>query len=36
MKYLKYVISWFNLNRGANSIAICPRYDADGTLYTGG
>lgn len=30
------VVSRFNLNRGANSIAICPRYNADGTLYTGG
>lgn len=29
------VVSRFNPSRGANSIAICPRYNADGTLYTG-
>ena len=30
------VVSRFNAGRGANSIAICPRYNADGTLYVGG
>lgn len=30
------VVSRFHLSREANSIAICPRYNADGTLYTGG
>lgn len=30
------VVSRYNSSRGANSIAICPRYNADGTLYTGG
>ena len=29
------VVSRFNNGRGANSIAICPRYNADGTLYVG-
>ena len=29
------VVSRFSSVRGANSIAICPRYNADGTLYTG-
>ena len=29
------VVSRFNGIRGANSIAICPRYNADGTLYVG-
>lgn len=29
------VVSRYNGMRGANSIAICPRYNTDGTLYTG-
>lgn len=29
------VVSRFNSVRGDNSVAICPRYNADGTLYTG-
>ena len=29
------VISRYSNSRGANSVAICPRYNADGTLYTG-
>lgn len=29
------VVSRYNGMRGANSVAICPRYNADGTLYTG-
>lgn len=29
------VVSRFDGGRGANSIAICPRYNADRTLYTG-
>lgn len=29
------VVSRYSNSRGANSVAICPRYNADGTLYTG-
>lgn len=30
------VVSRYSRSYGANSVAICPRYNADGTLYTGG